>query len=960
MERKVHTMKAQRIMRNVVGVLVLLLFGLAQSAWAGLAAVGPVDPANGFPMWYQDTPGTKLELCLDGDGLNGPCFFDPVDPANPWSVQTGFGGEAFYWYGEAAILGAGAVDALLVLGLEAAYSAGDPVNGDQITFGRVRVRVTGLPVDGIYTIYHPYGRLDFNVVRDPLGKRDINYVADIGIGPFSGALKSSIGPYLRWVGPDVVDPARPYVDPLSGIAYLGNPQVPHQVTGSPLGTNFFMIVGPRGAVLNTINGTSVISTVNFVLFGKIATRAGVKVDRAAYQRDALGAGFVDVFASSLPAQNLQVTGVGALGVAMREEPGAGRYYARIPFDGATTPLPATIGVTNISDVPPGIVTVPVTDTVWALNFFDPSSQTLLFAALSSDQSALPPIITPIDAPVFLGPGLIAPPAFITQTAVPGGGSDTEPVIVAVINRPPAITSTAVTTAIALEAYSYQVLATDDPGSTLNYALFTAPAGMTINPTTGLVSWLPPTAALFPYTADVTITVTDQGLLSVSQSFTITVADNLAPLISSLPVLTGIGNQPYTYQVLASDPNGGPVTYSLDVAPLGMTISASGLVAWTPAAIGDFPVTVRVTDLGGFFATQIYSINVPVLNLPPAITSTPVTTSLLAGQPFVYTLVATDTPGDVLSYSLDVAPIGMTIGPTGVFSFTPATAGLFSVTARVTDQGGLFATQSFVLAVGSPPVITSTPAAAGLVGQAFVYALVATDTPGDTLTYSLDLFPAGMTISAAGSISFTSAVAGTFPVTARVTDQGGLFATQSFSLVVRSTNTAPAFTSIPPGTALINRDYRFQLTAVDAPGSILTFSLVSGPAGMTVSAGGLIAWRPATATLVNVSVRVRDQGGLFSTLTFTIQATQAEVLKITRASYSVARAIWAITGTDNLPGSLITLHAGDATGPVIAAVPVLADNTWSFSGAGLVSRGTATKVTAISSTGVGSTASLGVR
>ncbi|MFL6131658.1 MAG: hypothetical protein ACJ72A_02585, partial [Nocardioidaceae bacterium] len=29
---------------------------------SGLKAVGPISETNGFPVWYQDTSGTRLEL----------------------------------------------------------------------------------------------------------------------------------------------------------------------------------------------------------------------------------------------------------------------------------------------------------------------------------------------------------------------------------------------------------------------------------------------------------------------------------------------------------------------------------------------------------------------------------------------------------------------------------------------------------------------------------------------------------------------------------------------------------------------------------------------------------------------------------------------------------------------------------------------------------------------------------
>src|SRR5512146_2209867 len=46
--------------------LLLLLFSFiaVPAASAQLARVGPVDPANGFPTWYQDKTGLALDHCL--------------------------------------------------------------------------------------------------------------------------------------------------------------------------------------------------------------------------------------------------------------------------------------------------------------------------------------------------------------------------------------------------------------------------------------------------------------------------------------------------------------------------------------------------------------------------------------------------------------------------------------------------------------------------------------------------------------------------------------------------------------------------------------------------------------------------------------------------------------------------------------------------------------------------------
>ena len=62
---------------------------------------------------------------------------------------------------------------------------------------------------------------------------------------------------------------------------------------------------------------------------------------------------------------------------------------------------------------------------------------------------------------------------------------------------------------------------DLPANTLTYSLAAAPAGMTINPATGVITWTP-TEAQGPSTNTVTVTATDNGTPALSDSKTLTV------------------------------------------------------------------------------------------------------------------------------------------------------------------------------------------------------------------------------------------------------------------------------------------------------------------------------------------------------------------------------------------------------------------------------------------------------
>lgn len=104
----------------------------------------------------------------------------------------------------------------------------------------------------------------------------------------------------------------------------------------------------------------------------------------------------------------------------------------------------------------------------------------------------------------------------------GGGGGTTPSI----NHPPTITFIPNATAFVDTPYTYDVDATDpDVGDILTYSLTgSIPEGMTIDPTTGVINWIP--TATQSGDNDVTVEVSDDGspIGSDSQNFTIAVSE----------------------------------------------------------------------------------------------------------------------------------------------------------------------------------------------------------------------------------------------------------------------------------------------------------------------------------------------------------------------------------------------------------------------------------------------------
>ena len=273
------------MMKRLFSLLVALLLvaGVAPVTWAALADLGiPITP-HGYPAWYSDSNGLQLELCVPppagnaspaaGDPtLGAMCIGDPIDPAHPL-VMTG---EGFYWMAFATIDLASGGSASIEFAVESTFGGTEaPVPGGQITFGRTRIRID-TPVVGSYSITHPYAAAPVEFVvgdEDGDGLADgINMTADIGaanfLNPalaFRGTLNTPIGPFLTW--PNYASNAALQVraTPEGPVLeqYVGDPNIPSQVVGSPFNTNFFRVVGPEGSNL----GGAGINTVETNLFG---------------------------------------------------------------------------------------------------------------------------------------------------------------------------------------------------------------------------------------------------------------------------------------------------------------------------------------------------------------------------------------------------------------------------------------------------------------------------------------------------------------------------------------------------------------------------------------------------------------------------------------------------------------------------------------------------------------------
>lgn len=437
--------------------IALIVSALAQgSAQAAMFAVdpGPYVPANGnFAAWYQDSHGRTLDLCLTkAVSSRAPvvpgapaymCLLNPnpgiFDDTQPIVFPTNFPDEAFWFTGDGSIVDAArGIDLTYVSAVEAAFAAEDPVEGDQVSFGRIRIRVD-VPTAGVYTITHPYGVDIFDVPAG--GNRAINMTRDIGIGSpktYDGALKSDIGPFLRSLN-------GPYTEtnPVTGAAeqFVGDPNLEEAFTGSPFNTNYIRIEGPNGLDLRT--------TV-MAISGKLSTVARptpLIAERSTYSRKAGASAPVaqqDVFVLAPPPPATVKLDSNTPVLNLTEADTTGHWYAQ---SSSNPTLPANLVVTadNHLAIPtstPTTRSMALTDLVVISHAeYKLSNSTLTIVASSSDETS-PPVLTATSgtgvaigtlsgngAEKTLSTGITPiPPAKVRVTSA-NGGTDIEDVVI---------------------------------------------------------------------------------------------------------------------------------------------------------------------------------------------------------------------------------------------------------------------------------------------------------------------------------------------------------------------------------------------------------------------------------------------------------------------------------------------------------------------------------------------------
>lgn len=456
------------------------------------------------------------------------------------------------------------------------------------------------------------------------------------------------------------------------------------------------------------------------------------------------------------------------------------------------------------------------------------------------------------------------------------------------NRAPHFESAPLTRATPGATYSHRASASDPDGDPVTFRLEVGPAGMSLDSTTGLLTWAP--SAEDAGTHTVTIVAEDGLGGSATQSWTLLVgppAANRPPHFTTTPVASAGVGAAYLYAARAVDPESLPVTYTLLAAPVGMEIAPDGDITWPLSLPGEHEVAVEARDPQGSSSEQRFTLGVGSLPSNPGaprITTSP-STEAVPGILFIYQPVASDPDGDVLTFTLEEAPPGLAMSATtGRIEWTPQVdqVGSHAVRFVARDGRGGESRQSFTIVVGSagatlPPVIESVPGHFAVAGTEYVYQVSAVDPEGEPLVFSLSGQTAGLSIHpGTGLVTWTPlpADAGARVVTVEAADPQGAVGRQTFEIEVRASNAGPVVTSpAPPTSVVAGGTWQYDLSADDPNGDIIRYEILGGPSALDVQpVTGLSTWRtsPGDVGSHSVVLRALDCCGGEAILSFAIE------------------------------------------------------------------------------------------
>ena len=261
-----------------------------------------------------------------------------------------------------------------------------------------------------------------------------------------------------------------------------------------------------------------------------------------------------------------------------------------------------------------------------------------------------------------------------------------------------------------------------------------------------------------------------------------------------------------------------------------------------------------------------------------------------------------------------APVITPAGPTGSFGEAAGKTVYYNSGAGIHPGATPFSTPTWEgyntwISGTIAPVIQTATLPAATVGTAYSQMLTATGAPTPTFAVTAGSLPAGLTLSAAGVISGTPTAQGTATFTITATNVAGTDS-RAFTLVIDPAAPVTVVPSISTPAALpaatVGTAYSQTLSATGTPAPTFAVTAGSLPAGLTLSASGLLSGTPTAV----------------GTATFTVTATNAAGTDARQFTITVAAATVTPTPTPSDTGAKLSSTGAESNGVFGAAALLL--------------------------------------
>lgn len=593
--------------------------------------------------------------------------------------------------------------------------------------------------------------------------------------------------------------------------------------------------------------------------------------------------------------------------------------------GCSAPRAGTAVVTNVAPVIQNVsapaqvgIASPVAVSVVATDVGnDTLSYTYAFTGVGPAQT-VGPQASSVASASFRGTGTVT----VTITVADGnGGTDTETVSFVVIegaNENPTITVFAPPAAINEGGSAVlSATATDNGGDRLTFAFDCQDDGVADTTTPNVTTGTATATCAYPrsgsFVARVTVTDADGGFATLT---TLVRVNNVAPVLGTLAANTVFEGQATTLTVVGStDVGGDAIRIEYDTNGDGAFDLISDLAngsAQVRFADGNSTVRARACDVETA-CSAAQNLTVLVRNAAPVIQQISAPSSAIVGAPVSVNVTAADAGNDALLYTFDFFngdTLIQSIGPQASSFATAAfsDSGNYTVEVSVTDTAN--APESAATSTGTASFVV-TELNTNLVGVATPATI---DEGGITTIAVTPLngvgpFEARFDVNADGDLNDTFLNAGgdtvsentpvtcvlnnqcdrtvrypqnragdlAFRVLVTVTDTGNNDVVTTAIVAVEVKNVAPTLDAggdvSVQELATFTRDLAGEQTDPGVQDDH-TFSLVSGPAGLTVSDDGLVSFTPSYEEegVHDVIIRVTDSDGATGQDTFTLTVT----------------------------------------------------------------------------------------